>query len=171
MEVIKKRGRPLELKLAEGSQEVYERYRREKDPELRARWHALWLISQGSTEREASRVLGVNERSVRLWVSWYRQGGLKEIEKHRRGGRQGQPSRLSVEQRAQLRDRVAEGSFHTAMEAVRWVEETYGRSYTQQGMYSLFRRSRFKKKVPRPIGAKADPEAQEAWKKGVWLTS
>lgn len=147
--------------------EIYERYRREKSPELRVRWHALWLISQGRTLREASGVVGVNERSVRLWVAWYRRGGLKNIEQHRRGRRQGRPSYLSVEQRAELRERVAEGTFHCIIEALRWVEETYGKRYTRAGMYSLFRRSRFKKKVPRPMAAKADQGAQDAWKKGV----
>lgn len=171
MEVKRRRGRPLELNWLEDAAQMYERYRREKNPELRARWHALWLIRQGRTLREAAGVLGVNERTVRLWVAWYREGGLKEIERHRRGGRQGQPSRLNAEQRAQLRERVAEGTFHCIIEVVAWVEETYGQRYTPQGMYSLFRRSGFKKKVPRPIGAKADLQAQEAWKKGVWLAS
>ncbi len=147
-------------------QEIYKRYRREKTPELRVRWHALWLISQGRTLREAAGVVGVNERSVRLWVAWYRQGGLKEIQQHRRGRQQGRPSYLSAEQRAELRERVAEGTFHCIIEAVRWVEETYGKRYTPAGMYALFRRSRFKKKVPRPMAAKADQEAQDAWKKG-----
>ncbi|MCL4534246.1 MAG: winged helix-turn-helix domain-containing protein, partial [Bacteroidetes bacterium] len=66
----------------------------------------------------------------------------------------------------QLVQQATQGNFHTIGEAAKWVEQTYGVHYTYFGMRSLVERLRLKKKVPRPIGAKASMEAQEAWKRG-----
>ena len=161
------RGRPLRIDWREEEEELFERYRKEKHPQLRTRWHALWLVRQGRTLREVALLVGVEERSMRRWIGWYRQGGVSELAGHRYGGRQGRGSLLDAQQREALTARVAEGEFRTADEAVQWVEKSWGRRYTRSGMYSLFHRAGFKKKVPRPIAAKADLGAQEAWKKGV----
>ena len=160
------RGRPLHIDWQESEEEIFRRYRQESDAELKLRWHGLWLVRRGYTERAAARLVGVDERSMRLWVAWYRRGGLAEVARHRRGGRQGQPCHLSVEQLAMLAAWVAEGEYRTIGEAVAWVAESFGQRYTYWGMRSLFCRLRFKKKVPRPLGAKTSLEAQAAWKKG-----
>lgn len=162
------RGRPLRIEWQESAEELFQRYRQEKDLELRIRWHGLWLLRKGHSEREAATVVGVEERTMRLWVAWYRRGGLAEVARHRRGGRQGRRSHLTKEQLAALKARVAEGAFRTIGEAAEWVEQQFQQHYTYWGMRSLFRRLRFKKKVPRPLGAKASLQVQEAWKRGVW---
>ncbi len=163
-----KRGRPLHIEWHDSAEELFRRYRQEPDGELKMRWHGLWLVRQGYTERAAARLVGVDERSMRLWVAWYRQGGLAEVARHRRGGRQGRKCHLSLEELAELAAWVAEGEYRTIGEAVAWVEENFGQRYTYWGMRALFVRLKFKKKVPRPLGAKASLEAQGAWKKGVW---
>jgi transposase len=162
------RGRPLRMDWQDTEDELLRRHRQETDPELRTRWHTLWLVRKGSTLRQAAQLVGATERALSEWVAWYRRGGLAEVARHRRGGRQGRRSHLSREQLAALKARVAEGAFHTIGEAVEWVAQQSGQHYTYWGMRSLFVRLRFKKKVPRPLGAKASLEAQEAWKKGVW---
>ena len=48
----------------------------------------------------------------------------------------------------------------------RWVEERWGVSYTEGGMYALLHRLRCAPKVPRPVHEKADHLAQARWKKG-----
>jgi transposase len=162
------RGRPLQIEWQESAEGLFRRYRQETEPELRIRWHGLWLVRKGNSEREAAGLVGVDERTMRLWVAWYRRGGLTEVARHRRGGRQGRRSHLTQEQLAALKARVTEGTFRTIGEAVAWVEQNCGQRYTYWGMRSMFRRLRFKKKVPRPLGEKASLEAQEAWKKGGW---
>ncbi len=163
-----KRGRPLHIEWHDGVEELFQRYRQEKDSELKIRWHGLWLLRNGHSEREVAGLIGVDERTVRLWVAWYRRGGLAEIARHRRGGRQGRRCHLSLEQLAELAAWVAAGEYRTIGEAVAWVEQNFGQHYTYWGMRSLFCRLKFKKKVPRPLGAKASLADQAAWKKGVW---
>ncbi len=84
----------------------------------------------------------------------------------RRGGR-GQTARLSHEQQEQLRAHVSAHGFTSAKDALAWIEkQPWGVTYTEGGLYSLFRRLRIKKKVPRPQNVKADPAVQQAFKKG-----
>src|ERR671918_1122306 len=47
----------------------------------------------------------------------------------------------------------------------------FGVTYRPKGIYGLLRRVGCRPKVPRPIHVKADPEAQEDWKKGVRRSS
>lgn len=160
------RGRTVEVTWQDELAALYARYREEREPELRTRWHALWLVRQGRTLRETARLVGVHERSLQQWIAWYRQGGLAEVARHRRGGRQGRPSYLTAAQWAEVIDRAKQGAFFTVHEAVEWVAERFGTRYRYGGMHAHLRRHKLKKKVPRPQGVKADPEAQAAWKQG-----
>lgn len=160
-----RRGRPLVIAWRDEAAGLYARYRKETKPDLRPRWHALWLLRGGATAREAARVLGVHERSVQQWVAWYRAGGTEEVASHRKAGK-GSRARLTGEQQAALVAEAATGRFRTAAEVVGWVQETWGAVYTISGMHQLLRRLRCTPKIPRPLAEKADLEAQAAWKKG-----
>jgi len=162
-----RRGRKLTVVWGEQDDAVslYERYRRERRPDVRPRLHGLWLVRTGKTTREASEALGVDERTVQRWLAWYRAGGLAPIE-GRHAGSQGAPSFLTAEQKTELSDEVATGRFRTAAEIRRWVEERWGVAYTEGGMYAVLHRLRCAPKVPRPVHEKADHLAQARWKKG-----
>jgi len=164
------RGPPLHIEWQETAEELGERYRQEQHLERRMRLHGLWMVRQGKNLRETARLLGVNERTVRRWVRWYRQGGIEAVRSHLTGGRQGRANLLSREQQANLVEQAAQGVFHTIGEAMQWMEKSFGVCYSYTGVRSLCKRLGLKKKVPRPIAAKASLEAQEAWKKGAWRT-
>ena len=57
------------------------------------------------------------------------------------------------------------GVFRTQWDAITWIHEQYGVTYTYWGMRHVFARLRLKKKVPRPQNPKASEEEQAAWKK------
>jgi transposase len=160
------RGRPLQIAWQDDEGRLRRRYQQERDPELRPRWHALWLVRRGASLRAAANVLGVDERSVRRWVAWYRTGGLAEVGRRRRGDRTGRAAWLTPDQQARLRAEASQGAFRTAAEAAAWVAAQFGVRYTPSGMRSLLHRLGCRPKVPRPIAEKADLGAQGAWKKG-----
>ncbi len=152
---------------AESERELYEIYRAQEDVGLRKRAQAMWLLRSGVTETEAARLAGVGRRTLTRWLGWYREGGLEEVNRRVPGhGAPGGTARLTSEQMGQLRERAATGAFRTYEDARLWVLEAFGVEYGYHGMYSVLARMDVHPKVPRPIAAKADPEAQEAWKKG-----
>jgi len=160
-------GRRVAVEWAESAEELYARYAAEPEVGRRKRLQALWLVRTGASVAEAGRLAGVGRRSAERWLGWYRRGGLAEVLRRVPGhGARGAPGRLTAGQREALLDRARTGAFRTYDEARWWVEEAFGVAYSYQGMYSVLARLGVHPKVPRPLAAKADPGAQEAWKKG-----
>jgi len=158
------RGKVAQIDWQDDEIALKQAYLREADPLVKPRLHLLWLVRQGKQIKEAAALIGVHLRTGRQWVSWYRDGGLVLVRQKKKGGK-GQSARLSPEQQqAFLAWARAEG-FSTALEACRYVDEQFGVSYSQAGMYGLLSRLKVRKKVPRPMNAKADEETQEAYKK------
>ena len=115
---------------------------------------------------EVAENVGVCYESVRRWVDWYRSGGLEEVLSRRHGGSGGKKPRLSEEDREKLLEKAERGELRTISDGVRWAREEAGVEYTYWGMRHVFERLDLKKKVPRQQSPDADPERQEAWKKG-----
>lgn len=160
-------GRPLVIAwAAEDTAAAFaHRYRQARDARLARRLQALWLVRSEHSVRETARLVGVDERTVGLWLRWYRTGGLAEVLRHRQAGR-GRAARLSPAQQAQLREHLGTGAVYTALDAVTWVAEQFQVTYRPKGMYSLLERLRARPKVPRPHNPKSTPADQAAWKKG-----
>lgn len=159
-------GRPLRLTWHEDQDHLREQYRSERDPELRTRWHGLWLVRQGHSLTDAATLVGVNARTVRQWIAWYQDGGLAEVARHRHGGRQGRMGRLTPAEQQALIKETERGALLSSGDAVAWVEQQFGKRYRSFGMRSLLHRLGLRKKVPRPLAEKAELAAQAAWKKG-----
>lgn len=160
-------GRPLRIVWGEDAATLHRLYLAEHDYQVRPRLHALWLIRQGHSVRETAGLVGVHERTVQEWVGWYRAGGIPAVRVPRRAGR-GRAAYLTAEQQAQLVAQAATGTFFTVGDAVAWVAETFGVTYTAKGMYTRLARLGCRKKVPRPMNPKTSVEAQPDWKRGAW---
>ncbi|WP_459879416.1 helix-turn-helix domain-containing protein [Desulfothermus naphthae] len=156
----------MNIEWREGEKELLELYKREQDVEIRSRLHAFWLLRKGYSVAEVKKVLGIHERTLRRRIAWYRSGGIEEVRRRKKGGRQGRECWLSAEQKEQLKAKAAEGVFKTIQDAVEWVAKEFKVKYSYWGMRSLFVRLGIKKKVPRPKAEKACAEAQKEWKKG-----
>ncbi|MYC63355.1 MAG: helix-turn-helix domain-containing protein [Caldilineaceae bacterium SB0661_bin_34] len=144
---------------------LHAQYRAEPEPEVRTRLHALWRLRLGEGPTVAAAVVGVGRRSVQRWLRWYREGGLARVRSRRRGGA-GKPCFLTPAQQERLVAEAAKGVFGTAQAVRDWIEAQFGVLYTVAGIYTLLERLELRLKVPRPQHPQADPQAQEAWKKG-----
>jgi len=152
---------------AENADELYQRYRTAVAVAPRKRLQALWLVRRGQSARAAAQQVGVGERTVVRWLGWYRQGGLAAVLRRVPGhSARGTPGRLTAEQQRALVERASTGTFRTYSDAQQWVQQQYAVRYSYQGIYAVLARLGVHPKVPRPLAAKADPAAQEAWKKG-----
>ncbi len=123
-----RRGRPFVVAWRDEDTEEALRtaYRAERDPALRQRVQALWLL-RGDTRLvgEVASAIGVEYRTVQRWVGWYRTGGLAAVRSHRLGG-PGQPPRLTPEHQEQVAKEVETGRFRSAATIRVWITETFG---------------------------------------------
>jgi transposase len=158
-------GRPLVIAWQEDTETLFRYYSTEKLPDIKVRLQALWLLHKGHNLGETADIVGVHYVSLQQWVAWYRAGGIAEVRSHRKAGK-GALCWLSPGQQEQFRTEIAEGRFHTAYDAWRWVEESFGIKYQVSSIYSLLARMGAKKRVPRPLAVKASLQTQEEWKKG-----
>ena len=160
-------SKPVAVAWAETAAELEAQYRTERDVERRKRLGALWLVCSGERVADAGRAVGVGGRTVERWLGWYRAGGLAEVLRRVPGhGSVGQPHRLTIEQQGGVLAHCAAGEFRTFEEARAWVQAEYGVRYRPAGLYTALHRLGVRPKVPRPVAARADPAAQEAWKSG-----
>ena len=150
---------------ADTAESLHAQYRAEREPEVRTRLHALWLLRRGESPAAVAAAVGVGLRSVHRWRQWYRRGGLAEVRSRRRGG-PGKPCFLTPEQQARLVEEAAKGVFGTAAAVRDWLEEQFGVVYAVGSLYTLLPRLGIRLKTPRPRHPNAAPQAQETWKKG-----
>src|ERR671933_298352 len=73
----------------ESAEELYDRYRTERDLQRRKRLHLLWLVRRGTSATAAAQEAGVGLRTALRWLDWYRAAGLEEL--LRRGAGRGAP--------------------------------------------------------------------------------
>ncbi len=156
----------LEWRQEDTAEALRARYRAERDGELKPRWHALWLLRRGNSRSQVGDVLGIDPRTLREWITWYRQGGCMAVAGHRQGRRGGDVPRLTPQQQAGIRERAAQGEFRGIAAVREWVRQELGVDYTYWGVRSVLDRLQVGPHVPRPVAAKADPAVQEAWKRG-----
>ncbi len=160
-------GRRVDVGWQESSEELKHRYQKEAHAQRRTRLQALWQLRRGKRIEDVVDLTGASYRSVQQWLRGYREGGLSEVLRRVVGYHaKGKKSYLNpLEQRA-LVAKVQLGQFRTVWDAIEWVRDRWGVSYTYQGMYTLLKGHELGLKVPRPHSEKADAQQQTAWKKG-----
>jgi transposase len=144
---------------------LHRAYRAEADGAVRMRLHGLWLLRSGRPVGAVATAVGVHYRTVQRWVRWYEAGGVGAVRAHQQGGRGPRP-RLTVAQQEQVAAEVAPGRFRSASEIGAWIRATFGVAYRPGGVASMLARLRCAPKVPRPLHAQADLDAQDRFRKG-----
>ena len=96
-------------------------------------------------------------------MKWYEAGGIEKVGRHSLGSG-------ARDMDAGARAEGGGGGIGRAVsddrEAVAWCRKELGVEVSYKKLYDWFRRGGYRKKVPRPMAEKAEPQAQEAWKKG-----
>lgn len=135
------------------------------------RLRALILAQQGEPAGRIAAALGCGRRAVQQWVARYNQGGLDALAD--RPGRGRKPS-LPVAEHERLKARIEAGP--TPADGVcafrgpdvrRIIRQEFGIDLSLQATYEMIHRLGLSCLMPRPAHRKADPEAQEAFKKGL----
>ena len=148
--------------------ELEQRYRRADDPIARSQWQMVWLLASGLPTGQVARVTGYSVRWVQEIARRYRAG--PQAIGDRRHGNPGASPLLDAAQQEQLRQALAgpapDGGIWSCRSVAAWMSQRLGRPVSEQRGWEWMRRLGFTPQRPRPRATRADPVAQEAFKKG-----
>jgi transposase len=144
-------------------------YRHADSMVTQRQWHLLRLMTQGYRLPAAARLVGFHPDWARTVVRRYNADGAAGIT-DRRQTNPGHPPLLTVHQRqdlqAALADAPPDGGLWTGPKVAAWMSEQLGHPVRPQRGWEAIRTLGFTLQRPRPHDTKADPVAQEAFKKG-----
>ena len=134
------------------------------------RLHAILMVAQDISCRQVAQLLGDSPRTVAYWVKRFEAEGLSGLADADRPGR---PSKLNEEQiqsiERALRSHPSEyglaGNLWDGKLLSHFIDQQFGIQLGVRQCQRLFRRLGFRFRKPRPLIAKADPQAQQDFKK------
>lgn len=118
----------------------------------------LLLLDDGLTYSEISRVLFLDESTIRRWFKMYKEEGLERL---LNDNWQGAQRRLTELQERELLLHLRENLYTSSSAICEYVRKQFGVIYTTRGMQIVLQRLGFVYKKTKPIPGKADPKAQE----------
>lgn len=149
-------------------EELAARYRAAKNAVERSHWQIIWLLAQGKTTHEIAEVTGYSVAWIRALIHRYNQRGPAALGDQRHTN-PGGVFILSSEQQAELQQTLdappPDGGLWSGPKVAVWILERTGRQVHPQRGWEYLKRLEFSQRVLRPRHAKADPAAQEAFKK------
>lgn len=134
-----------------------EQHRKTRDGRIRDRIKAVLLSAEGWSMEQISQALRIHLETVRTHLQEY---DASQKVKPENGG---SVSKLDAAQTAELVAHLEHVTYMNVREICAHVLETYGVSYTIQGMTSWLHAHDFSFKKPAATPAKADPAKQEAF--------
>jgi transposase len=134
------------------------------------RLHAVLLVAQGVTCPEAATLLGDAPRTVQYWVRRFEEQGLAGLVDADRPGR---PAKLSEQQLHHIGEALRKTPRDFGLSTNLWdgktlsafIKKKFGIELGVRQCQRLFRQLEFRLRKPRPLIAKADPDAQREHKK------
>jgi len=144
--------------------------RRSEESRYDNRLHGVLLVAQGMSCPEVSRLLGDSPRTVEYWVRRFEDRGLAGLVE---GERSGRPRRLSDEQLAEIDSVLRQTPESVGISSGIWdgkglaafIKMRYGVVLGVRQCQYIFKSLGFRRRKPRPLIARADPELQEEYKK------
>jgi transposase len=150
----------LEFTEAEQQRLNYERYHH-PHPRVQRKLQALWLKSQGVAHGEISRLTGISGTTLTSYLRAYQQGGIEAVKTIRWYRPR---SELSVHQ-GTLEGYFREHPPASVKQAIASIETLTGVRRSPDRVRLFLRRMGLKCRKVGMIPAKADVDAQEAFKK------
>jgi len=144
--------------------------RRSKESRYDHRLHGVLLVAQGMSCPEVGRLLGDAPRTVEYWVRRFEEKGLGGLVE---GERCGRPRRLSDKQLEEINSVLRQTPKSAGIISGLWdgkglaafIKKRYGVTMGVRQCQYIFKSFGFRRRKPRPLIARADPEVQEAYKK------
>ncbi len=134
------------------------------------RLHGVLLVCSGKSCYEVADLLGHSPRTIQHWVERFEKSGFAGLEE---GERSGRPTKLDDTTREQIAADLRQSPREFGYGQNLWdgkllshhLQVRYTISLGVRQCQRLFQELGFRRRKPRPVIAKADPEEQEAYKK------
>jgi len=159
----------MHVKLKEPVEELRLLCRREKSARQARRLRIIILAAQHQTAEAIGKQVDLSPRQIQNWVRRYNREGLTGLED--REGRGPKPA-LTAEEADHLRARLDAGPGPEdgvctlrGKDVQRILEEEFGKIRKLGAVYKLLHSLGYSSLAPRPRHHRADPQAQEAFKK------
>ena len=148
--------------------ELWQRVKKAKDPIEKHRFLAVYHAKRGLTAKEIAKITLSSTRWVQETVRRYNREGPEGL-RDKRHQNPGQKPKLTPEEQRRVLEALQgpppDGGLWTGPKLRDWVERELGKKLSLYPIYRLLHEMGFALRVPRPRHAKADGEAQEAFKK------
>jgi transposase len=134
------------------------------------RLHGLLLVSEGMSCYDAGNILGEDPRTVERWVKRFNGKGFNALKEGKRSGR---PSKLTLQQMSEINSDLRKNPVEFGYDQNLWdgkllmhhISEKFHVKVGVRSSQMIFHRLEFRRRKPRPVISKGDPEKQEAFKK------
>lgn len=134
------------------------------------RLHAILMVAQEMSCRQVAQLLGDSPRTVSYWVRRFETEGLSGLADADRPGR---PSKLNQDQIQSIQRALRShpstygiaGNLWDGKLLSHFIDQQFGIQLGVRQCQRLFRQLGFRFRKPRPLIAKADPQAQQNFKK------
>jgi len=148
----------------------YQKARAGKDLDMASRIQGLLLVSDGMGERKAAQIVGGGRRTLQVWISKFRKGGLKALVK---GPYPGRKAKLTNDQFQQLAQIIEEGPEQAGLDTGVWtaplvarlVRKRFGVTYHPDHIGRILRRLGLSVQLLRRVLSRADEKEQSLWLK------
>lgn len=140
-------------------EDMWRRVKQTDDRRIAERLHAILLLDAGQNAESVSTILHIHRNTLKRWVKTFVAGGEQALTTLNYVPAAGNLSPAQLEQFRIWLD----AEVRSTAEAMAWIDETFGVTYTDSGMVKLLKRLDYRFKQPDVLPAKADPEKQAAW--------
>lgn len=154
----------------EAKEVIQAEIRKTDDSRLQHRLHGMLLICAGKTCAEVAALFGNSVRAVQYWLRRFNEAGVEGL---RDASRPGRRPRLSQEDKEILTQDLRRSPREFGYCQNIWdgkllshhIKEKFGVELKVRQCQNLFHQLGFRRRKPRPVIARADQEAQQAYKK------
>jgi len=133
---------------------MWRRFKQTDNRRIAERLHAVLLLDSGQNAQRVCSILQIHPNTLKRWVKTFVTGGEEALTTLNYVGGDGT---LTVSQQQQLVQWL-DAEVRSTAEAVAWVEQQFGVSYTDSGMVKLLKRLDYRFKQPAVLPSKADPK-------------
>lgn len=164
-----RRGRPkIEVKERNSKEELKRAYQKSTCAVERRRAQAIWLLVEGKTRKEVETITAYSAGSLVKVIKRYNEQGIEGL-KDKRHENEGRSALLSDEEMLQLAQEIRKdyqkNSYWSGNNVIQWIKENFGKDIHKQRAYEYLSAVGMSLQTPRPHHVKADPIAQEIFKK------